>query len=149
MLAPATAPSRSSPRAADRMTAPGGYYDASYPPELWETPAPPVGAARPTAAAAVTPAATLVVAAGAPGSYSPELRAADRPRNVTELREQATPVAPFAWLPGQYILVGENGKRAHWDGTDWQRGEAVEVAGIVPVGTVERSPAADPPWSEA
>jgi hypothetical protein len=71
----------------------------------------------------------LTVAAGAPGDYSPALKASDRPRNITELRRRAQPVAPFAWLPGQYVLVGENGKRAHWDGATWQRG-------TVPDGTV-------------
>jgi hypothetical protein len=194
------------------MTDPG-YYDTSYPPELWETPAAPVGAARavpvlesPAAPAAgdleagafelepapsSDPAAQVVgeaveltpeaaaaleargplpelpasayaedavpledaaaavpvysVSAGAPGSYSPAVTAAERPRNVTDLGERARPVAPFPWLPGQYVLVGERGKRAHWDGAAWRSGEAPQAAdqggnapGTVPAGTVER-----------
>lgn len=121
-----------------------GYYDASYPPALWQQPQAPVGAAARSAAASA-PAATLVVAAGAPGSYSPEQKAADRPRNIGELRERATPADPQPWAPGEYVLVGERGKRAHWDGTDWRQDEAPTV----PTGTVERSAPAHPPRSDA
>ena len=120
------------------------YYGDSYPPELWETPAAPVAAAR-ASAAAEFPATTLQVVAGAPGHYVPELRAAERPTNVTELRERARPVHPAPWAPGQYVPVGERGKRAHWDGADWRGGEAPTVPG----GTVERSPADRSPRSDA
>lgn len=182
-----------------------GYYEESYPPELWETPAAPVGAARPAADEGSTvpggtvlpataaevqgadqqegaleagpdspgavrtadgvehvgilPAAAalqgqvlevdpdspipgtvetteadvpdvalpdfLTVTAGAPASYFPPVKPAERPRNVTELRQRAQPADPSAvWEPGQYVVVGENGKRAWWDGETWQRGEA-------------------------
>lgn len=120
------------------------YYSDSYPPELWETPAPPVGAAR-SAQTDGAPAATLTVAAGTPGSYVPDLKASDRPRNITELRERAVPSGDATpWSPGQYVLVGENGKRAHWDGHGWQYGEAPaltseDTAGTVPNGTVDEA----------
>lgn len=122
------------------MTAFAGYYDASYPPALWETPA-TAAAAKRSGGADGDPAATYTVAAGAPGSYLPDVKASARPRNITELREQADPSGAPPWSPGQYVLVGENGKRAHWDGTTWQYGEAPaltseDVTGTVPGGTV-------------
>lgn len=163
------------------MSAPLGYYDESYPPELWETPAAPAPvalASAPDEAPAVTSAVAagapapalqertavpgeplpelpasaypanaqplagvLTVAAGTPGTYSPAVTAAQRPRNVTELRATATPAAPEPWAPGSYVLVGENGKRAHWDGKAWQRGDAPALTSTntpttVPDGTV-------------
>jgi len=137
-----------------------GYYDESYPPELWETPAAPVAAAARSAgaeASSTVPGGTVLEASGpdqaeplgvgrlpeglvahpgAPGTYSPALTAAARPRNVTELREYVTPALASPWAPGDYVPVGERGKRAHWTGEDWRLGEA---PGTVPAGTVERA----------
>jgi len=161
------------------------YYDASYPPELWETPTAPVAAARPSAAedeGSTVPAGTvlpvlqaadqqervllvdpdspvpgtletthadvpdvalpplLTVTAGSPGSYSPAVTPAERPRNVTELQTRGTPEPADPWAPGQYVPVGERGKRAHWDGEAWRSGEAppfqTRARRTVPVGTV-------------
>jgi hypothetical protein len=125
------------------MTDPG-YYDTSYPPSLWAPPPPePVQAAAPQRAAAQTgegdaprtaagspsPGATvgtspLTVAAGAPGTYDPPVRPADRPSNLTELRERAQPADRSPWPEHAYVLVGESGKRAHWTGSEWRSGES-------------------------
>ena len=122
-----------------------GYYEASYPPELWETPAAPVGAASAPAAAG-SPAATFTVVAGAPGSYGDDVKAADRPRNITDLDERATPADRAPWAAGQYVPVGERGKRAHWTGAAWKSGESpgYPAPGTVPAGTVEGDEAVGP-----
>lgn len=117
------------------------YYEDSYPPELWETPAAPVGAAR---SAASDPAATFTVAAGEPGSYGDDVKATDRPRNITDLDERATPADPAPWAAGQYVPVGERGKRAHWTGSSWKTGESPGYPDTVPAGTVEGDEAAAP-----
>jgi hypothetical protein len=104
-----------------------GDYEQSYPPEVLRGYEPPVlaeAAARRSTAAAGTVERTLTVAPGEPGSYEPELAAADRPRNVTELRERARVVDPAPWAEGEYVLIGTSGKRAHWDGDDWHSGES-------------------------
>lgn len=143
------------------------YYSDSYPPELWETPAAPVAAARqsatdeggtvPTGTVPPLPAAEdvqvsdqetvpgdaltdavddvqddavelpagLTATAGTPGTYSPELPAGRRPRNVSDLVERGcTPDPIIPWAPGQSVPVGPRGKRAHWDGETWRSGEA-------------------------
>ncbi len=124
------------------MTAPEGYYDQSVPPALL------VGARRASAPAGVreegtpdaggqvagrvdtAPAADqqpspLVVTAGAPATYSPPLRAVDRPRNVTELNSAGATADPATpWPAGQYVSVGTSGKRAHWSGQEWRGGES-------------------------
>jgi hypothetical protein len=133
------------------MTDPG-YYDQSYPPSLWapaepvlagaraaedtpppaETPAPPGGGDAPRTAAGSPPpdeavtagTSPLTVAAGAPGTYDPPQTPAQRPRNVTELRERARPADRAPWPEHAYVLVGESGKRAHWDGSDWRSGDS-------------------------
>jgi hypothetical protein len=66
----------------------------------------------------------LTVAAGTPGTYSPELRPQERPHNVTELRERARPDGLAPWAAGQFVPVGTSGKRAHWDGQDWRSGDS-------------------------
>jgi len=100
----------------------GGYYDTSYPPEILRGYEPPalVGAAR----TAATAEHTLTVAAGEPGTYEPELAGRERPRNVSELRARARVIDPAPWPAGTYVLVGVNGKRAHWTGEDWKLGDS-------------------------
>lgn len=129
------------------MTDPG-YWDQSYPPSLWAAPAQPVtAAARDTSTPAEDDASSpaeddasrvdarqlpggtvgtspLTVTAGSPGTYEPAVSAAQRPRNVTELRSRATPAGRAPWPAGAYVLVGESGKRAHWTGEDWRGGES-------------------------
>jgi hypothetical protein len=83
----------------------------------------------------LTDARQLLVTAGAPGTYQPELRPAERPHNVTELRERAQPDGPTPWAAGQFVPVGTSGKRAHWDGQDWRSGESPgypPATGILP-----------------
>ena len=149
------------------MTAPVGYYDTSYPPSLWE----PVQAVQQAGepgegdrleATASTISRTLTVDAGAPGTYDPPVSAADRPRNVTELRDQARVTSPAPWAAGEFVQVGQNGKRAHWTGEDWKLGEspgyalpweqpatgdqaavvecAVEGCGVIETGTITEHP---------
>lgn len=107
------------------MTSPA-YYDESYPPEILRGYVPPAeppiveGAARRTASST----SSLTVTAGEPGTYEPEVAPADRPRNVTELRERARVSDPAPWAEGEYVLVGTSGKRAHWSGEDWHGGES-------------------------
>lgn len=99
-------------------------YEESYPPEILRGYTPPVvgaGAARRTSTSST---ATFTVAAGEPGEYDPEVAPADRPSNVTALRERARPADPAPWAEGQYVLVGTSGKRAHWGGDDWHGGES-------------------------
>lgn len=69
-------------------------------------------------------AQSLRVDAGAPGTYSPAVTAAERPRNVTELTERAQPNGRAPWDAGQYVPVGSSGKRAHWTGDRWAGGES-------------------------
>jgi hypothetical protein len=66
----------------------------------------------------------LTVTAGEPGTYSPAVSAAERPRNLTELRERATAADVAPWPAGAYVLVGESGKRAHWTGEEWRGGDS-------------------------
>jgi hypothetical protein len=131
------------------MTVPGGYYEQSYPPSLWggvplsaardrsaaeQSVAGDVGAPTPATEPEVTVGASLPtvtsgvqlgVTAGSPGTYSPPVKASERPRNVTELRARAVPAySRDPWEPGQYVQVGESGKRAHWDGNQWRAGES-------------------------
>lgn len=140
------------------MVAPDGYYEQSYPPSLW-APAAPVTAARtgagdasrtaagspapdgrpapdgpdPAGAAGRGDAAPLppglTATAGQPGLYTPAVRAADRPRNMGELREQVIPDGSAPWPAGDYLLIGESGKRAHWSGTEWLAGESPGYGG--------------------
>lgn len=81
---------------------------------------------RPSAAAPDSQSSSprLTVTAGAPGGYTPAVRAADRPRNITELSNQAEPADRAPWTVGQYVSVGTSGKRAHWTGTEWRGGES-------------------------
>lgn len=118
------------------MVAPDGYYEQSYPPSLWAPAAPPVTAGRapaPAPAGADEAAGSgdaallppgLTAAAGAPGAYDPPVRAADRPANMAELREGVRPATREPWPAGTYVLVGENGRRAHWSGSEWLAGES-------------------------
>lgn len=121
------------------------YYSQSYPPSLWES-LPPVTAAAagrtadgnlppmPESAypadavdlppATSSPSPELVVNAGKPGQYWPAVKASERPRNVTELGQRAQPSQPDPWPAGAYVLVGENGKRAHWTGDHWRGGDS-------------------------
>ena len=64
----------------------------------------------------------LIVSAGEPGEYDPELSPADRPVNITVLREAAQPATQDPWPAGSYVLVGTSGKRAHWTGDEWKSG---------------------------
>jgi hypothetical protein len=132
------------------MTDPG-YYEQSYPPSLWaqpvaaaasrrggqQSPSPELVVTAEDAAGAALPEApgqdgtveledarVLTVAAGAPGTYNPPQTPAQRPRNVTDLRERAQPVTRDPWPEGTYVQVGESGKRAHWTGTEWRSGES-------------------------
>lgn len=66
----------------------------------------------------------LLVDAGAPGSYTPAVSAAERPRNLGELQQRAQPNGRAPWDTGQYVPVGTSGKRAHWTGTAWAGGES-------------------------
>jgi hypothetical protein len=68
--------------------------------------------------------ASLTVDAGTPGSYSPAVKASERPRNVTELVQRAVPNGRAPWDAGQYVPVGTSGKRAHWTGAEWRGGES-------------------------
>jgi len=117
------------------VTIPDGYYDTSYPPSLWAPPEPPVAAARTVDRSAAEQSTAqleggtvgtspLTVSAGTPGTYTPAVSAAERPRNVTELAQRARPADPAPWTDGQYVLVGTTGKRAHWTGELWRGGEA-------------------------
>lgn len=108
------------------MTEALGYYEQSYPREIlrgYEAPVEPplVGGARRSSAGAGD---TLVVTAGEPGTYEPELAPRDRPSNVTELRERARPADDAPWPAEAYVLIGTSGKRAHWGGDDWHSGES-------------------------
>jgi hypothetical protein len=108
------------------------YYESSYPPEIlrgYEAPEPPlVGAAR---RAATGYTGELTVTAGEPGAYEPDVAPADRPRNVTELRERARPVDTAPWPAEAYVLIGTSGKRAHWGGDDWHSGESPGYSPVV------------------
>jgi hypothetical protein len=133
------------------MSAPFGYYEQSYPPELWETPQ-LVGATARSASegfgAAETVGPVLTVSAGTPGTYEPDVPAAERPRNLAELAAvQLVDAAP--WPRGSYVPTGTNGKRAHWTGTEWARGVSPgypEPVGdeLVGDGTGEALPEVDP-----
>lgn len=59
---------------------------------------------------------------GQPGTYEPDVKAALRPRNVTELQTRATPLTPEPWPAGAYVPMGERGKRGHWTGSSWKGG---------------------------
>lgn len=99
-----------------------GDYEQSYPPEILRGYTPPLVGA--TARLSAATGGTFTITAGEPGTYSPEVVAADRPRNVTELRERARPADTGPWPEGAYVLVGTSGKRAHWGGDDWHGGES-------------------------
>lgn len=124
------------------MTLAFGSFDESYPPEVLRGYVAPVlsgGAARRSGASA----SELVVTAGTPGSYEPEVGPKDRPRNVTELRESSRPATREPWPAGAYVLVGTTGKRAHWSGVDWHSDASpgyepaeVEVDGVLHTGTL-------------
>lgn len=66
----------------------------------------------------------LTATAGAPGAYSPELAAADRPTNLEQLTSRVQLEDRAPWSAGAYIPVGVRGKRAHWSGTAWKGGES-------------------------
>ena len=66
----------------------------------------------------------FTVTEGSPGSYTPEVSSRDRPRNITELRAVARPADTAPWARDAYVLVGVNGKRAHWAGEDWHGDES-------------------------
>ena len=113
------------------MTDPG-IDSASYPPSVLASA--PVGSsrmrARPVSGgpAAATPAAggqpaSLRLAAG-PGGYTTAVKAADRPRNLTELAERVDLSDRAPWPVGASLPMGERGKRAHWTGTEWRGGES-------------------------
>lgn len=132
------------------MSAPFGYYDVSYPPELWESApaAPPVvGAARRSASegdgTAETVSRVLTVSAGTPGGYEPEVAAVDRPRNLDELREQTRLDDPAPWPVGSFVPVGVKGKRAHWTGDDWAGGISPGYAAPVAPEVTETAEAVD------
>jgi hypothetical protein len=124
----------------------------SYPPHLLRLPgsapgSPARGASggdQPATAPAVTQPGSghqshlprLVAAPGTPGTYEPPLTPGERPRNVTQLAEQAVPASPEPWPAGAYVLVGTTGKRAHWTGTDWKGGPSPGYAGTVVVRSV-------------
>jgi hypothetical protein len=127
----------------------------SYPPHLLRLPGSAPGSPargvsgsdQPATASAAVPAATpdsghqsrlprLVAAPGTPGAYDPPLTPGERPRNVTQLAEQAVPATPEPWPAGTYVLVGTTGKRAHWTGTDWKGGPSPGYAETVAVRSV-------------
>lgn len=84
------------------MSVPTGYFDQSYPPNLYR--------AAPTGATAGSPG-TFTPA----GSYTPQTGAA-----IQSLT--ATPAT--AWTSGQYVQA-TNGEQRYWNGTAW-------VVGIKP-----------------
>jgi len=65
----------------------------------------------------------LRVSAGAPGSYDPELSAAERPRTIAELIAAAEP-GTDPWPAGSWVPLGTSGRRVHWTGSEWKGGES-------------------------
>lgn len=138
------------------MTDPG-YYEQSYPPFLWAAPpvtAPPRESAdRPLSAAAAggtggAPSPALTVTAGSPGAYSPPVAPGDRPRNLGEMRDRATPADTAPWPEGAYVQMGESGRRAHWTGAEWRGGESPGYPGQSEKRTTIPESSADTPDTE-
>jgi hypothetical protein len=148
------------------MTDPG-YYDQSIPPALLIGGARRVAGSAPAGSApagegSAAPAAArleaappagdqqpspLLVTAGDPGQYQPAAKAADRPRNVTELNSAgAVPDPATPWTAGQYVPVGISGKRAHWNGEEWRGGESPGYPATQPA---TEQPATEQPATEA
>lgn len=123
-----------------------GSFDESYPPEILRGYTAPVisgGAARRTVDR------SLLVAAGEPGTYEPDVPASERPRNLDELEQRTRLASPAPWPAGAYVLYA-NGKRAHWSGEAWLSHEspgypdpAPEVAEVDDVPTGQGSPLLD------
>lgn len=86
----------------------------------------------------------LTVTVGEPGTYDPQLSAADRPGNLTVLRDAARPATPQPWPAGSYVLVGTTGKRAHWTGSDWKGGASPGYAAPAVRSEPEQSAGDDP-----
>jgi hypothetical protein len=93
-------------------------------PAAAETPAPPAATPPVSPGDRQEPPHLLLVTAGTPARYEPAVSVSARPRNVTELRERARPATPEPWPAGAYVLVGERGRRAHWNGSDWRLDES-------------------------
>lgn len=107
------------------------YYDTSYPPSLWEIPAP------------IPPTGVTV---GTPGSFTPA--GSDIPNDLAELNALGALGQTIAWITGQYVVLG-NATNAHWSGTLWVSGIATtqsETFTAVPVD--ELPPTEEPPVTE-
>lgn len=92
----------------------GGYYDASYPPDVLN-PTPPV-----------IPATGAT--AGIPGTWTPPgCTPPASPAAMTGIT--ASPAT--AWTTGQYVQTSTAGAagQTHWTGTAWAAGAATVVAG--------------------
>lgn len=61
------------------------------------------------------------VTPGTPGSFTPA--GATVPSTIAELRALGALGQTTAWTTGQYVVYGSS-SHAHWDGTDWQTGNA-------------------------
>ncbi|MGN7861455.1 hypothetical protein ACTJI8_12815 [Microbacterium sp. 22303] len=72
----------------------------------------------PAPGATITPTG---VTAGTPGSFSPV--GATPPSTIAELRALGALGQTTAWTTGQYVVYATS-SHAHWDGTDWQTGNA-------------------------
>jgi hypothetical protein len=79
-------------------------------------------------AVVAAPIGLVTARAGSPGSYDPPVTGEDRPSTIAELNARATADPPTPWAEETFVPYG-NGKRAHWDGSEWRSHESPGYGG--------------------